>query len=664
MGLVSDVIDWFSPGEFDVQQAIEERRVRTQLSATVFTGDARKWIDYLSQTPNERYKKKTRVRIQWEPASKTLRFDPLDENAEPLTELLNKTHRDVCKRLAKRPMLLESLHEAIFENESNGEKPLELRLSSKIPSHVTREMGRSTTSIVCNAEEVAKIQSRVADCESKDECLGYTLALHGRILSRLAYNNHPRDRFFEKIRVVAQSLPLLTPLLYEGMSYGRLVPTKAGKVNEMLISKQTGIPQKHLIHDHPYFRMLNRLGSMLFDYKLFKEHEDIVELVAREYVDEKYLRLGISGIMPDVTDTMRAMKYKRKKDRILTDSPEIGRYGILNKSDKKAWNRIAKPMKSMGYTLLSQLGSGEFGRVYDALNQANPSLPLRVAIKVDRSVKQDEAKSIRDSASMIRIGQDLARSPHIIRLFDAGQIPGMGNNYHILQRVDGDTLDNLIGVTGREHSSFMNKPRPGRDEKSRREDYEQRIKESHGEGWRRERITLPFIAQPNLLQYAELLTSILLWVEKVHELGYAVNDLKNCNIMVSRRGQLKAIDLDSYGTIHEPLDKISDFLFLSSSLLLGSMRHRNRTMSALEVEKLLRSPDALREVLSSEELHDESGISQFGRLAHQEFVDFEVDLLHRCRGRRYIDDPSALSADIDRLIRIKRDMSTDELVLD
>ncbi|MFG0254434.1 MAG: hypothetical protein ACF787_04965 [Rhodopirellula sp. JB053] len=87
MGLVSDVIDWFSPGEFDVQQAIEERRVRTQLSATVFTGDARKWIDYLSQTPNERYKKKTRVRIQWEPASKTLRFDPLDENAEPLTEL-------------------------------------------------------------------------------------------------------------------------------------------------------------------------------------------------------------------------------------------------------------------------------------------------------------------------------------------------------------------------------------------------------------------------------------------------------------------------------------------------------------------------------------------------------------------------------------------------
>ncbi|MFG0254179.1 MAG: hypothetical protein ACF787_03640, partial [Rhodopirellula sp. JB053] len=96
----------------------------------------------------------------------------------------------------------------------------------------------------------------------------------------------------------------------------------------------------------------------------------------------------------------------------------------------------------------------------------------------------------------------------------------------------------------------------------------------------------------------------------------------------------------------------------------GSMRHRNRTMSALEVEKLLRSPDALREVLSREQIHDDSGETQFSKQTHREFVDFEVDLLHRCRGRRYIDDPSELSADIDRLIRIKRDMSTDELVLD
>jgi DNA-binding helix-hairpin-helix protein with protein kinase domain len=44
----------------------------------------------------------------------------------------------------------------------------------------------------------------------------------------------------------------------------------------------------------------------------------------------------------------------------------------------------------------------------------------------------------------------------------------------------------------------------------------------------------------------DLLTSIVLWLEEVHALGYAVNDLKNGNLMVSRRGQLKGIDLDTY----------------------------------------------------------------------------------------------------------------------
>ncbi len=38
--------------------------------------------------------------------------------------------------------------------------------------------------------------------------------------------------------------------------------------------------------------------------------------------------------------------------------------------------------------------------------------------------------------------------------------------------------------------------------------------------------------------------------------------------MMSRRGQLKGIDLDSYSKTHSPKDKMTDFMFLAVSLIL------------------------------------------------------------------------------------------------
>jgi hypothetical protein len=46
---------------------------------------------------------------------------------------------------------------------------------------------------------------------------------------------------------------------------------------------------------------------------------------------------------------------------------------------------------------------------------------------------------------------------------------------------------------------------------------------------------------------------LTLWVEEIHNLNYAINDLKGGNIMIGRRGQLKEIDMDSYSLVSNAL---------------------------------------------------------------------------------------------------------------
>ena len=77
-------------------------------------------------------------------------------------------------------------------------------------------------------------------------------------------------------------------------------------------------------------------------------------------------------------------------------------------------------------------------------------------------------------------------------------------------------------------------------------EYLERVRGSAGEAWRREAIVASFTRPLSLGRFLDLLTSVLLWVEEIHNLNYAVNDLKGGNIMIGRRGQLKGIDMDSY----------------------------------------------------------------------------------------------------------------------
>src|SRR5262245_57015320 len=367
--------------------------------------------------------------------------------------------------------------------------------------------------------------------------------------------------------------------------------------------------------------------------------------------------------MPEVPASMAPMKFRHRRNWVSTPLPRVNHYGILNQDDLTAWKQVEAPFREMGLILLRQLGIGEFGRVYEALNAQNPRWPELVAVKVDRLGERRNV--IQDVHTTLHISRDLAASPHVIRIFDAGQLEGLESTFHVLQRIDGDTLSNLVGVTGHEHAS-VSRPAAGRDNvESAESEYLERVASSAGEVWRREAIVASFTRPLSLSHFLDILTSILLWVEEIHKLNYAVNDLKGGNIMIGRRGQLKGIDMDSYSRVTTRVDLLTDFFFLAMSiwLALRFIQGDSRPLKA-EDDQQLRSRESIRSLLTNIwRFGDISRISH-GRLSKDEVLDLLADLIYRSRKGVYVEDKALFADDIDRLIRLKRTLYLEEMVLD
>lgn len=646
-------------------------RVQSAFSATLFWGDIAAWDRYLGTPRTSRYDGPLQARIRWQAATKQLVLEPENEASSPLVQQLNLGWTHLRERLAATPFVLAVLDELLFGTTANAVDQLWLRSSSLLPSEATREShvgDRGTVFVVFQAAWVEDLERRLAAAGPQVtplQQLGYVWPLLRRLLSQLGYPAVPRDRFLEKIDLTSRLLLIAAHVLYDYSSRENLQPNAAGLIYQHYLSQRSGMSCEKLAVEHPYFRLLHELATILFDETAYREQEWLVKVFVREYLDDRYLRLSVSGIMPWVSEAMLPMPYRWRtpRQRVDTPLPRIGRYGILDDEDLHAWRVVERPFRDMGFVLVSQLGMGEFGRVYAALNLHQPQLPSRIALKVDR-ITSNVTKSIQDAQMAMAIGRDLARSPHIIRLYDAGQLKRHQLTYHVLQLVDGDTLDNLVGVTGHEHSSIHPRQRTWTEDELQRE-YEQSVRLSVAEQWRRQRLREPFTQPLTLSQAMDLQTSIFLWVEKVHAMGYAVNDLKNGNLMVSHRGQLKGIDLDAYRRTEAAIDRMSDFLFLSTSLLLYLLHATGRKeATALTAERMLKSRDSLREgIEESWGFEDVSRVSH-GRVENADVIDLLVDLITRCRSRTYIDAPHRFSNDIDRWIRLKRAIFIEELVLD
>jgi hypothetical protein len=668
-----DSWNWRPPASHIVGHAsetVDEPGVRTELSTTVFSGEAKEWLRYLSLPASTRYEPDLRVRVHFQADFKMVAFEAENDESRWLADLLALGLRRARKRLEDKPKVLIVFEDLLFGNARRGDRTVTVRLSPDVPSDGTREVprdgmtGHGETRIVLHSRLARYVhEALLAQARSQDEVLGLCWPLISRFVSQLAYPEQPRDRFVEKIDVFSRITFVSINVLYESRKSGHLIPSSMGCIFEDMVSESSGIPRPELMDRHPYFRMLNKLGFLLRGHGFGGDAAE-VRVAACEYLDTIYLRLSLAGAMPEVAPAMAPMDFERVGRKVRTVTPQIGSFGIMDQEDLEAWKMVSDPFSDLGFTLLRQLGMGEFGRVYEALNDNSPNYPGRVALKVDRIVGKKK-NAILEAEAAMNVGRALARAPHLMRLYDTGKLKGQRYTYHVLQLINGDTLDNLVGVTGTEHASVSRPPSARASEIEARAEFERAISLRGNELWRRQRMALPFTHALSPAMVMDLLTSVLLWMEAVHDIGYAINDLKNGNLMMSRRGQLKGIDLDSYAPVHSPKDKVTDFMFLAVSviLLLFSAPVANRGRN-VPWEGLIESETKLRDGLSEAWPFGNVELQSDGRVTRDELTNVLVDLVHRSRHLIYTKRPELFAEDIARMVSVKHRLLNEELVID
>jgi hypothetical protein len=648
-------------------------RVRTEFSATVFDGPAEDWVHYLGTPIKARYEPGGAVRFHLHPELRLAAFEAEGEESRWLAELLEKLLQWARERAGRKANVLALFDELLFEHAADPETPPRIVLSPRIPSSGAREASSEEprsldTRFVLQSRLARGVWDAINTAEglSVDEKLGIGWPLVSRLLSQVAYPPAPRDRYVAKIRIFAKLLYLSVNILYDGTSSGRLVPNAAGAAFEALSARQAGVSSGVLVEQQPYFRALARL-SFVSRARPYSECANEARVVAREYLDDVYLRLSLASAMPELAAPLRAMPFERKGNKIKTPSPRVGSYGILDGDDRDAWKKVAKPFREIGFVLLRQIGMGDFGRVYEVLNQFNPEFPQRLALKVDRILGRKK-EAILEAETAMRMGRELARAPHLVRLYDTGKLPGHHYTYHVLQLIDGDTLDALIQVTGVEHGSTGWPPSVRTSEQQAREEYARALRQTvnrRDQDWRRRRMGLPFKYPLSAPMVLDVLTSVLLTVEEVHQLGYSINDLKNDNLMLSRRGLLKGIDLDAFARISTPYDKMTDFMFLAAAVILFVFNAPYaRPRLGAQWKELAEDEALLRAEFAQTWPFGNVAISSDGRVSNAELTDLLVDLVQRCHRLDYAREPELFSTDIARVIHVKRRLRAEEFVID
>lgn len=667
---------WLRPSETPEPLLPEARftRIKTEFSNTVFAGEPRAWETYLRTPRAERYVRNVRISILWDGNTRFLLFRPETADAVALARGLNAAYKAIETSARTKPYVGAVLDELIFGNLTNGGAALNLFLSETLPCGTTREVRLNEhrvpveNNIVLNAGVARTFLENVTDLLDADKLarfIGASWPLMEGLISKLARSSTPRDEFVERIAVSTRMCVLAINLLYKDSERRRLTPNKAGERFERHHCDATGLARARLYDRHPYFRLLAELRFFLSEAG-YRNNLATAQILVREYLDGRYLRLSLAGVMPDTSAAMTPMEWSwGKKRRVATPPPQLGRYGIQDADDLDAWRKVDGPFDEMGFSLIRQLGIGQFGRVYEAVNRENPHIPQLVALKVDRIQPGNKKRAIQAAELALNTARDLALSPHVIRIYDAGKLSGKKYTYHILQRVDGETLDHLAGVAGTEHASYHG-PRSRGSNADLPLSYDEALEASVGEAWRGARLATSFTDPLSLSQCLDLVTSMLLWVEEIHQIGYAINDLKNGNIMVSRRGQLKGIDLDSYEPATTPSQRTPDFVFLAVTLviLLLNVRRPGTSAPAPDDTRLSQDYEGLRAILNEQWSFGDVARASAGRILQADVVNLFIELLQGCRDHSFAHDPERFSAFVDRFIRIKRLTLLDELVLD
>ncbi len=653
-------------------------------NSVVFDGERTSWQNYLALSLAQRYEPDTLVGIKPLSERDGFEFSALNKNSnsETLVNFLNDGFSLFLKKLKEYETTAAIIAREVLANGANTIVPIQIKCSPHLPADSTREiflddnLNIKDVSIVLNSDlvhNVAKAYEKISD-GGEDERLGILWGLIKPLLHELGHSNLPRDRFFEEIHQVWCDCVAMRNIFFKSKrKSGFLVPNKAGKTYMQFYSErllQNGIEvSKDEIFSQPFFKMLNHLHRLIGEDMLNKHEkikllkfDDLVasaKVIIRGYLDDEYLRPSLSEIMSGLPEAYRPMGITWKKKGPETPPPKVGRYGIEDEEDLSAWNKVADKFRKIGLVIVCQLGIGEFGRVYEAINLINPSWPERVAVKVDRIYKKRKKEAIQVEDVIMQLSHALSNSPHVISIYDAGLL-SKKYTYHVLQLVaEGETLDELLGIGGTEPTS---RPAIFGEEKTLQKLRQKFLKPI---GQRSKRKNHRFTRPLTLNETIDVIVSMLLWVEKVHSLGYSINDVKTGNVMINCRGQIKGIDLDFYQKAPSfPQAFMQDFFLLSWACLLLFINAPRKDPLPPESLKedfgiaLQSGADFFRDVLLQE--------WKFTDLSSKDaspFLDCFIDIISRSRANIYGVNRDLFEQDINRLIYLKRLFFEREIVM-
>lgn len=703
-----------------VQQSLENVTGRASIQSVVFGGTLEQWENYVNKTWKQRYSSQGHLRIIVDQEKEEIIINPLGNEiySDVLAKALNQGIKLFQKKLENIPYAQELFRNEVIQNMANKAMAINLRLSDILPTEASREIFLDDNldiqhiNIVLKRSMVERVlkEYNSQDVSDQDKELGILWPLIKAVVHELGNKNLPRDRFIEAIdRSYYMAIWERNILFKEKKSPDKLVPNKIGKCYLDYIAQEYGIEQE-MVMDIAYFRMLNGIATFITDQALQNDRKmnkrlggytnaDSAKIYIREYLDGKYLRPSLASIIPEPAESYKPMNLVMKNKKPITPDPKVGKYGIEDKEDLYAWKKVSKSFAKKGLILLAQLGIGTFGRVYLARNIYNKQ---DIAVKIDRIYRVIEKSSIKTQEEIMALSKDLSHSPHIIGIKDAGILDGT-YTYHILQLVDGMNLDDLFGIARQDSSALAKLPKP----KNLIAKVANIFMPVQDWATRAKYRTNTTIKQPlSLRQTLDMLISILLKVEKIHKLGYSLSDLRTGNVMISRSGWLKGIDLDDFKKISDdPRSLMQDFSYLSKTIFfVYCYATGNQVISKKEFIAMAQGwPEQVRqrmlvaierdkgEYIKAENifnilyyyLPEAKGVGELGadelklRLMFKtgwKFSDLSVDkadvfihiftrLMFNSRYNDYEHNPEAFSADIDKLIYLKRLFFEREMIL-
>lgn len=706
-----------------VQQSLKNVTGRASIQSVVFGGTLEQWENYVNKTWKQRYSSQGHLRIVVDQEKEEIIINPFgnDIYSKDLGKALNQGIKLFQNKLKNIHFAQELFRIEVIKNMANKAMAINLRLSDILPTEASREIFLDDNLYIQNINIVLKrsMVERVLkeynsrDVSDQDKELGILWPLIRAVVHELGNKNLPRDRFIEAIdRSYYMAIWERNILFKEKKSPDRLVPNKIGKCYLDYIAQEYGIEQE-MVMDIAYFRMLSEIATFITDQALQKDRRmngrmgdnniNFAKIYIREYLDGKYLRPSLALIIPEPSESYKPMNLVWKNKKPITPDPEVGKYGIEDKEDLYAWQKVSKSFAQKGLILLAQLGIGGFGRVYLARNiDYNKAWPRDLAIKVDRIYRIMQKSSIKTQEDIMALSRDLSNSPHVIRIRDSGILDDK-YTYHILQLVDGMNLDDLLGIAGRDSPGAAKLPKP----KNLIEKVANMFMPAQDWATRAKYRTNTIIKQHlSLRQTLDIVISILLKVEKIHKLGYSLSDLKTGNVMISRSGWLKGIDLDDYKKIpDDPRFLMQDFFLLSKTIFfVYCYATGNQVISKKEFIAMAQGwPEEIRQKML-EAIEKDKGeyikaenifnilyyyfpeAKDVGELGADElklrlmfktgwkfsdlpvekadaFINMFTRLMFNSRYNDYGRDPEAFSADIDKLIYLKRLFFEREMIL-